>query len=459
MAAMHTEDVALFSTPPINTAEQNKVWIEYRPTFQTHGEYSSLDFFIPGNSLQYIDLANTELHTVVQIVKDDGSPLQLDKKESGLPIDMIHHTMWSSVDVTMNQQLVSTSGTNYMYKAAFETLLTYNNQTKKIQLSAIGYSGDEGNFNTTHPDGDIVVIGGQNRRLLNEGLRERSRWFGNNYEVEFAGPLLADICNQERLILNGVDIGIKLWPTKNVFRLMTSPRELKCKLIIKDCYLNVCKVDINPSVLLAHNSALELATAKYPHQKTDMRVFHIAAGQLGEILENIYQGAVPSKLIIGLVSADAYAGNFQKNPLKFDHFNLSSIGFYVDGIPTPQRPIELDVLNNKYLHGLLSLYRVTNKQWDNTDIGITRQSYRDGLCLIGFDVDPTASSDFKYVGVTKLGHTRLDIKFRTNLAEPVMCTLYAAFPGMIEINKARVVEPTATYDVYSKSREQSRSKG
>lgn len=456
---MHTEDVALFSTPPVNTAEENKVWIEYRPMSQTHGEYSSLDFYIPGNSLQYINLANTELHTIVQIVKEDGSELDLSKNESGLPIDMIHHTMWSSVDVTMNQTLVSTSGTNYMYKAAIETLLGYNGQSKKIQLSAIGYSGDEGYFNTTHPLGDTVTIGGQTRRRFNEGLKERSKWFGNNYEVEFVGPLLADICNQDRVILNGVDIGIKLWPTKNAFRLITSPATIKCKLILKDVYLNVCKVDINPSALIGLESALDLTTAKYPHQKTDIRVFHIPAGQLGETFENIYQGAVPSKLIIGLVSADAYTGNFQKNPLLFGDYNLSSAGFYVDGIATPTRPINLDIPNNKYLDGLLSLYRVTDKLWDNTDIGITRQTYRDGLCLIGFDVDPTASSDFKYVGVTKLGHTRLELKFRRNLSEPIMCIMYATFPGMIEINKARVVEPTATYDVYSKAREQNRRHG
>ena len=35
--------------------------------------------------------------------------------------------------------------------------------------------------------------------------------------VEFVGPLMADICNQDRLILSGVDIDIKLWPTRDEF--------------------------------------------------------------------------------------------------------------------------------------------------------------------------------------------------------------------------------------------------
>ena len=452
MASMHTEDVALFSIPPVNTAEDNKVWIQYQPTFQTQGEYSSMDFVIPGNSLQYVDLANTELHTVVQIVKEDGTELSAADEEVGLPIDMIHHTMWSSVDVTLNQTLVSTSGSNYMYKAALETLVGYNHQTKKIHLSAIGFAGDEGYFDANHPSKGSTVTG-VTGKTLNEGLTQRAKWFAGTGTAEFVGPLLADICNQERLILNGVDIGIKLWPTKDAFRLMSSPVGLKCKLLLKKVFLNVCKVDINPSVLLAHNSALELSTAKYPHQKSDVRIYHIPARSTGHIIENIYQGVVPSKMIIGLVDAEAYAGHYQKNPLKFGHNKLISAGFYVDGVPTPNRPFELDIPNNKYLPALLSLYRVTDKLWDNTDIGITRQSYKDGLTLLGFDVDPTASSDFKYVGVTKLGHTRLELRFAGEIDQPLVCIIYATFPGMVEIDKARVVTPTAVYDAYSKKKE------
>ena len=88
------EDVALFSTPPVNTAEENKVWIEYQPTFQAGGEYSCWDFFIPGNSLQYVDLSNTELYTVIEIVKEDGTAFDMSKgkDESTLPIDTLPST-------------------------------------------------------------------------------------------------------------------------------------------------------------------------------------------------------------------------------------------------------------------------------------------------------------------------------------------------------------------------------
>ena len=42
--------------------------------------------------------------------------------------------MWSSVDIKLNNNLVSESGTNYMYKALLEAMLTYDDNTKKSNL-------------------------------------------------------------------------------------------------------------------------------------------------------------------------------------------------------------------------------------------------------------------------------------------------------------------------------------
>ena len=55
----------------------------------------------------------------------------MNQKETGTPIDFILHSMWSGVDIKMNNNLVSESGTNYMYKALMEALLTYDENTKK----------------------------------------------------------------------------------------------------------------------------------------------------------------------------------------------------------------------------------------------------------------------------------------------------------------------------------------
>ena len=306
---MHTEDVALFNDPPYNTAEDKIIWVEYRPTFISQGGYSSIHFHIAGNATQYVDLGQSEMYVRLKIEKEDAADFEA--TDSALPIDQIFHTMWSSVDVSLNQVQVSTSGTNYMYKAAIENVLNYSRHTKDLQLSAIGMTPDTANFNSTKPGQGSSATG------FNSGLVAHKELFGDDGHgsCEFTGPLLADICNQGRLILDNVDIDINLWPSKDQFHLILDPNTIKCKLTIEEIYLNVCKVQVNKYCMSGHMAGLEISKGKYPLQKTVMLTKILPKGSFGEPFEDIFQGLVPSKLIIGMVNAEAYSGHFQKKPI------------------------------------------------------------------------------------------------------------------------------------------------
>ena len=372
---IHTEEIALFSGPPVNVAEDRVSWHEICLSYMSNAEYSSINFSILGNSTQYVKLSDTELYVRIAIQKENGTPykvidennqlLPLNQKETGTPIDFILHSMWSGVDIKMNNNLVSESGTNYMYKALMEALLTYDENTKKIQLSHEGFTGDSGDFTQINPD----------TPPYNHGLKVCHKWFKDFAVVEFVGPLMADICNQDRLILPGVDIDIKLWPTPDKFRLITFPVGLRCKLLIDEIYLNVCKVNVSPEVMTGHDAALEIADSIYPFVRTDIRTFNIAEGNFGMNIEDIWLGEVPTRLVVGLVKSQAYNGDYHFNPYHFEHFDVSDIGFYVNGEATPCPAYKLDLENGIYLQGLNSLYKITGKTMENSNIGITRDLY------------------------------------------------------------------------------------
>ena len=452
---IHTEEIALFSRPPVNVAEDRISWHEIRPSYMSNAEYSSINFSILGNSSQYLKLSDSELYVRITIQKEDGTPykifdeanklLPIKERETGTPIDFILHSMWSSVDIKMNNNLVSESGTNYMYKALMETLLSYDENTKKIQLANEGFTGDSGDFTQINPDSPPY----------NHGLKIRHKWFKDFVTVEFVGPLMADICNQDRLILPGVDVDIKLWPTRDEFRLITHPVGLRCKLLIDEIYLNVCKVNVSPEVMMGHNAALEIADSIYPFARTDIRTFNIAEGNFGMNIEDIWQGEVPTRLVVGFVISQAYNGDYHLNPFHFEHFDVSDIGFFVNGEATPRPAYKLDIENGIYLQGLNSLYKITGKTMENSDIGITRQTYQQGYTLIGFDVDPTTSPDFRYVGKPREGHTKLEIRFKRGLPTPVTVILYATFPENMTIDQARNVR-LEIKDKFSQRGERSR---
>ena len=322
---IHTEELALFSKPPVNVGEEKISWVEYHPTFMSSGEYSFVQFHTPGNSSQYIDMECSELYVKVKIKKVDGSEFNTEEKEIAVPIDLILHSMWSSVDTKMSHTLVSTSGTDHMYKHLIETLLNYNNGAKINQLSSIGFSGESGDFAQTHPTS----------AQFNHGLRTRNNWFKDVKSVEFMDPPFADICDQDRLILPSVDIDIKLWPTHDEFRLITYPDDLEYKLMIEYVYFNVCKVAVSPLDMMGHYAALQENESQYSFQRSDIQTWNIAENSYGTTLEDIWQGEVPSHLIIGMVKLETYNGDFTLNPFLSEHFNIVHAGFYVNGEPTP----------------------------------------------------------------------------------------------------------------------------
>ena len=433
MTTMHTEDVALFSNPPYNTAEDKISWTQYHPSYANIGQegYNSIHFNILGNATQYIDLSKTKLYVKLRIQKEDGSVWGAD--ESGLPIDMILHTMWSSVDVTLNNIQVSGAGGNYMYKAAIEYLLNYSKNTKEIQLQSIGMTPDTANFDSVKP-GDTA--GGT--LAINSGLLSRKALFGADGKgnCDFKGVLLADICNQGRLILDGVDVGITLWPTKNEFKLMSNVR---CKLIIENIYLDVCKVQVNKYCMSGHKAALEIANGMYPLQKTVIIAKELYEGSRGQSWEDIFQGYVPSKMVIGMVHSTAFSGDFSKNPLRFQHFDIDSLGFTVNGEPTPKEAFQYDMEKNLFVDAFQSLSEITGKAWEDTDNGITKEMWKEGLALTAFDCDPTTANDFRYLGLPKRGHTRLTLKLKNSRRHAIMVIIYATFPGRVEIDDMRNV--------------------
>ena len=63
-------------------------------------------------------------------------------------------------------------------------------------------------------------------------------------------------------------------------------------------------------------AGLEISKGKYPLQKTVMLTKILPKESFGETFEDIFQGLVPSKMVIGMVDAEAYSGSFQKKSIK-----------------------------------------------------------------------------------------------------------------------------------------------
>jgi hypothetical protein len=60
------------------------------------------------------------------------------------------HSLWSQVDVSIQQNVVSSTSTLYPYKAMIETLMDFGTEAKTTQLQCAGFFKDTaGHMNET----------------------------------------------------------------------------------------------------------------------------------------------------------------------------------------------------------------------------------------------------------------------------------------------------------------------
>ena len=80
------------------------------------------------NSSDFVDLSQTQLRVVVQITKGDGGAIT---EEAVCPVNNLIHSLFSNVQVSLKDNVISHSNSMYPYRAYLESLLTYSISTKK----------------------------------------------------------------------------------------------------------------------------------------------------------------------------------------------------------------------------------------------------------------------------------------------------------------------------------------
>ncbi|KAK2150394.1 hypothetical protein NP493_2421g00007 [Ridgeia piscesae] len=106
------------------------------------------------------------------------------------------------VDVSLNGTLVTPSTNTYAYRAYIETLLSHGAEAKNSQLtSALWYKDTAGHMDATDNE--------------NKGLLKRKDYTTGSRIVDMMGRLHVDLFFQDRYLLNGVDVKIRLVQSKN----------------------------------------------------------------------------------------------------------------------------------------------------------------------------------------------------------------------------------------------------
>ena len=145
---------------------------------------------------------------------------------------------------------------------------------------------------------------------------------------------------QERFIVNGVDMKLKLSRSKPGFVLMGDSADYQIKL--EQVHLYVRKVILNPAVLLAHAKALDKTPAKYPVQRVEMKTYAVTGGGLTDNHQNVFMGQIPKRIIVGMVRNESFNGEVKRNPFYFEHNSIDFIALHVNGEQFPSKAFKPD---------------------------------------------------------------------------------------------------------------------
>lgn len=430
MALLHQQsaekmkpELDLFGVQPTQTSVEHGHWVEYN-AYSGIKEDGPLEFYITGTGDEYLDLSKTKLHVEAKIVNADGTDL-----EDGAPVapvNLLLHSMFKKVDVTMNNKVITPSNNNYPYRAYLETLLTYGKEAKETQLtSALWYKDTAGAMDAT---------AGNN----NTGLVARREIAAQSDLIDLTGRLHVDIMFQDKYMLNGIDFNIRLMKNTSAFMLMANGEHPAYRIVITAASLLLWHMKLNDTICGVHARTLAKATAKYPITRVETKVYSVPRGNLDASQDNLFLGQIPKRIVVGCVDNDAYNGSYVKNPFNFKHYHLNYATLYVGGQQIPSVPLQPNFDQNKYIQCYETLFSALGKWTQDEGNHITRAEYANGYTLLGFDLTPDLD-DSEHVNLVKKGSVRLELRFAEALPNTINVIVLAEFDNLIEIDRNRQV--------------------
>ena len=396
-------ELALFDLPSTQTSVTDIYYDEIRPMSQASGD-SPFEFKISGqNSMDYLDLKNSQIYVRLKVEKADGTALV--KTDKVGPANLFLQALFSTTEVTLQNKATITCNYN-PYRAYITTLLKYGTDAVTSQLDTQLFIRDDADSpGVSDPTGS------------NNGLFQRASTIAESKRIDLQGPIFHDLFSMSRYLINQVDVKIRIYRSSNNFCLLTGDAS-EYQINIEDIYILARKIRVNPAVIYGHSKIFDKQNALYPFNKVEVRAVSIPTGSTNHTWENMFQGRRPNNLIVGFVKSRAVSGDYKTNPFNFENCFIQQIAVYCDGLPVGGNLFKLDfnaVGGTAIMRAYTNLLVAGGKWREDEGNLLDRTHYISGSTLFVFQIEPNFSHHGEYLSLVKTGNVRLDVVFNTPL--------------------------------------------
>ncbi|XP_067145328.1 uncharacterized protein [Centruroides vittatus] len=413
-------ELNLFSTVSTQLAIDNTSEVIVHPVATFRIVEHQLNFMYPVLVKNYIDLNSIYLHVEAKIVKKNKTDTAADEKVA--PVNYFLNTLFSQCSVSLNDKQVI-SQVNNPYCKILEALLFYSKEAQETFLTSALF------FKHTAQHIDFIEN--------NEGMAKRFNIGKQNRLIDLVRWHHVDLSHQPKLLINNVDLRMKLERSKDNFALMANNDNHK--VIIKNASLKINKVDVSSSVQIGIEKALQTGIIKIPFRRTDIKIFTLNSGIQSTNISNAVIGQLLYRITIGLVFNSAFSGNVKYNLFNFKNYNLNYICLLKDNQMIPPKLYTPDYTNKIYAKNFISLFEDIGCINHHKFTNISYNDYKDGYTLYCFDPTPDHSASESHISNNQQGNISIKLKFLTAILETVNIICLLEYNNTLEIDHSRTV--------------------
>jgi len=290
----------------------------------THG--SPVVFEIPSQTTSFLspNMYIDVVLTVQKKVKDKEEYEGVSSTDKMTLEAFPFHTLWSTVQIAMNDVVINNKNDKYPYLAYFDRAHLTDEETHKIYRDL-----EVGELNEAGTSPDATGTEQDKRRQL----------ITSDQFLFLRGKLVIPILQQSRYFLPSTNITITLYPTDDKFRVVTEDETLKLKVNMKSIRLIGHRLIPNAQLLLDTMNALSEMKARYPILRFEPQLFEIPAqSQICEKILTLPTSKVPRMVFLSTFDSDGVYGKQSKSAYRAKATFLESVYIQIEDQKYPTVP-------------------------------------------------------------------------------------------------------------------------
>ena len=401
----------------------------------------SLKFFIQGTD-QFLHLSESFIYLKLQLVGKDSQNKTAafsDIKNTQLSvINLIPHSIFQSVKVKVANTTITYNDNDYALKTYIQLLFNSGVEAQNTYFRTAGFSKDTaGHMNA-------MIDTADENDTENKALLERRRFFSEASGIgEFVIKPHTGICFSEKALPPYVDVEFELIRNERPeFYLMAKSAGFKIHIL--EAKFLPKRYDTQLQFIGGlERSLTENKLIKLHLNEPCVNTFTLHAGQLDYHNDTLFNGKIPLRIIIGMITAKAYQGDLKENPFNFQHFKRTHIRLLRNASVYPEPELVTSFQDNAdhscmlAYHFLMSSFNAT---YNRDTPPITFDEFSKGYFLTAYNMAPDEDTGLDpFNAAYKPASIRLELKFGAAIAETTQLIVYYKVINQVSIDFKRTV--------------------